>query len=82
MPKQQDHRSKKPNDPAATGKLNPHPPRPRDPKDIPVRQNFQLYQIPNSQEGEPTRWTATYNTPVWDSFIRHKGMHYDLLQKK
>ena len=39
MPKQRDHRSRKPNDPAATGKLNPHPPRQRDPKDVLVRQN-------------------------------------------
>ena len=56
MPKQQDHRSRKPNDPAATGKINPHPPRPRDPKDIPVRQNnpgFPIHKKESPPDGLP-----------------------------
>ena len=56
MPKQQDRRSRKPNDSAAAGKLNPHPQRQKDPKDVPVPQNnpgFPIHKKESPPDGLP-----------------------------
>ena len=56
MPKQQDYRSRKPNDSAAAGKLNPHPQRQKDPKDVPVPQNnpgFSIHKKESPPDGLP-----------------------------